>query len=432
MGYIQTTPGWAGPVGAKDRRTYWGVVPQKPGPDDRGLPPHPRDAPLLATFGEWYQAASSHLGRAERVDLDLTRIVVGGALIGFQFVGLLPVLAWAFAGLGRPLVAPDPIVVVAGATLLLFTWTGWVLYRRQWAWAWELRRSWSFAIYDPAVLALPPSAVGPGEERDIDTDPEATHPYRARELFRLEDRPFESEVILLVGGFYGHTDRVRGREAARSWLLAAVSLVVLAGVTVVPFLWGRGPAWADVVLLAFVLAVLPPLASAWGRQARRLRLAYQLLALERADRQRWIGWRMLRDPAVSSARSRPEERWAESERLRIKARRKTDHDLAGLSVRVLSASVPKTGKITVAPGRWTLDLSDGGRGRLTPADPGVGVLEVQVDGLISDAALLAHPSARGTQWLVLSDGSHIPVDCWKFSALHDAAEAVGIHVVRAT
>lgn len=384
------------------------------------------------TFGDWYDTASTSLGLAERVELGLSRIIAGGFFILLQFVGLGPVLAYALAASGFRPTAPDLMVVVAGALLLAFTWTGWILYRRHWARAWELRRAWSYAIYDPAVLALPATAVGPGEQRDIDTDPEATHPYRARELFPIEDRPFEPEVILLVGGFYGHTDRVRGREAARSWLLAVVSLVVLAGVTVAPFLWGRGPTWADVALLAVVLAVLPPLVSAWGRQVRRLRLAYELLALERADRQRWIGWRMLRNPVEQSAGSAPEERWAESQRLRYQVRRrKRGHEPGGLPVRVLPVPAPASGHTTVAPGSWTLELFDGGRGRLTPADSAAGALDMRLDGLISDAALLAHPLTRGgTHWLVLSDDSHIPVDCRDFPGLHDAAEAVGLQVVR--
>jgi hypothetical protein len=433
LGYIQRTPGWVGPLRAKDRTTYWGVVPTRPGRGERGLPPHPRDAPLPETFDEWYHVASAHLGLAERGDLGFSHIFAGGALIGLQFAGLLPVVTYGFAALGLPLVAPDPPAVVAGATGLIVTWAGWIWLRYRWSRAWKLRKAWSGAIYDPVVLALPPSPVAPGVERDIDTDPEATHPYRARGLFRIADRPFDAQVVLLVGGFYGHTDRVRGPEAARSWLLAAAFVLVLAGAVVVPFLWGRGPAWADAVLLAAVLAAGPPFLSAVARQVRRLRLAYQLLRLERADRQRWIGWQMLREPEGTPADAGPQERWAESERLRTKTRRKSDPDLVGLSVRVLPVPVPTTGKTSVVPGRWTLDLSDGGRTRLTPADPGAGVLEVQVAGLISDAAMLAHPLTRGgTQWLVLSDDSHIPVDCRDFAGLHDAAEAVGIHVVRPT
>jgi hypothetical protein len=358
---------------------------------------------------------------------------VGGVLIVLQFVGLLPVVAYAFAALDLPLVAPGPTAIVAGSMLLIVTWTGWIWFRRRWSRAWELRQAWSRAIYDPMVLALPPSPAAPGVARDIDTDPEATHPYRARDLFQIADRPFDSQVILLVGGFYGHTDRVRGREAARSWLLAAALVAALAGVTLVPFLWGRGPAWADVALLAAVLAVLPPLASAWARQVRRLRLAYQLLRLERADRQRWIGWQMLREPAGAPADPGPEQRWADSQRLRIRARRHKgeQEQLGEFPVQVLPVPPPVTGKVTVPPGRWTLGLSDGGRARLTPADPGAEGLVFGLDGLISDAALLAHAQTRGgTQWLVLSEGAHVPVDCRDFAGIHDAAEDKGIRVVR--
>lgn len=323
MGYVHRTPAWVRPHGAGERRTFWGVIPGAARPEDRPLrserlPPHPRDVPLPPTFADWYTTASAHLGYAEQVDLGPARLAAGGALILVQLVGALPGAAFLAASLGLPIGRPPVAAALAGVALLAVGWVAWAWYRRRWTRAWELRKAWSLAIHDEAVLALPRRPVAPGEERDLDTDPESVHPFRARSLFPVDERPFVDAVY----GSYGHTYRVRGREAFRGTLYSVLLLSLL------------------------VLVVL------------------------------------------------------------------------------------STGSTVIPPGRWTLALSyDDRRVSLTPSDPSEG-RDLTVTGLISGV----HPGVMGGRtpwhWLVLADGTHIPVRCGQPRALAAAAEFAGIRVVR--
>lgn len=190
MGYVHKTPAWPHHTG--ERRTFWGVVPAPSA--SRGLPPHPLDVPLPPTFADWYTVASTHLGRAEQVDLGLTRLAAGGALIVVQLVGALPGAAFLAASIGLPVGRPSMAAVLSGLALLVVSWGSWAWYRRRWTHVWELRKAWSLAIHDEAVLALPAGQVALGEERDLDTDPESVHPYRAVRQFPLAERPFVPSV----------------------------------------------------------------------------------------------------------------------------------------------------------------------------------------------------------------------------------------------
>lgn len=292
MGYVHRTPAWAGPLGAKARRTYWGVVPAKPVRGAGRLPPHPDEVSLPQTFGQWYRAASTNLGLAERLDLGLSRILAGAALVLLQFAGLLPSALLLAAVLGAPLTRPGSAIAGAGGALLVVTWIGWLWYRRHWAQAWQLRQAWSWAINEPEVLALPVEPATPGLQRDIDTDPEATHPFRARELFPIAERPFIGRVIV-PGGLW--SDRVRGREALRYWLLATATLAMVVSVTFA-FLQIAGAAMlsisieAQVACITMAIALLPPLVGAWTRWIRRLALAQNLADVEVNGRDRWIAW----------------------------------------------------------------------------------------------------------------------------------------------
>ncbi|MDR7383361.1 hypothetical protein [Promicromonospora iranensis] len=290
MGYAHRTPGWAGPLGAKDRRTYWGVVPLEPHGPPRGLPPHPDDIAPVGTFGDWYDAACGYLWRAERVDLSVVRLFAGSLLIVLQTVGLFPLVGFAASALsGLPVAAPGRREVVAGVMLLAVVWTGWIVYRRRWNRAWELRKAWSWAIHDPRVLQLPERPLGVGEERDIDTDPEMTHPYRARLHVRIEDRPFVDAAFFSSS----HTDRVRRREVARVYLPLFAFIVALAGVAMSPAWWEFEPGQYGVLLVAYLLAALPPLAFSLGRYFRRIFLVQRLAREDVEERHRWMGWQLL-------------------------------------------------------------------------------------------------------------------------------------------
>jgi len=290
VGYVHRTPAWAGPLGAKDRRTYWGVVPLKPDGPSRGLPPHPDEVAPVGTFGDWYDDACAHLWRAERVDLSVVRLLAGSLLILLQIVGLLPLVRLAASALpGLPVAAPDPREVLTGVVLLAVVWMGWAVYRRHWNRAWELRKAWSWAIHDPHVLALPVRPLAAATERDIDTDPEMTHPYRARQLVRIEDRPFVGAAF--ISG--SHTDRVRRREVVRLYLPLFAFVVALAGVAMSPAWWEFEPGQYGVLLVTYLLAALPPLVCSQHRYFRRVFFVQRLAREDVEERHRWMGWQLL-------------------------------------------------------------------------------------------------------------------------------------------
>ncbi|GAB2498562.1 hypothetical protein GCM10027063_42650 [Promicromonospora xylanilytica] len=289
MGYVHRTPAWAGPLGAKNRTTYWGVVPLRPGGSSRGLPPHPDEVRPTGTFGDWYDAACGYLWRAEQQDLSLVRILAGGLLILLQLVALVPLVQLVGSMLpGGPVGRPETWSVVVGAILLAVGWLCWAVYRRRWNRAWELRKAWSWAVHDPRVLELPERPLSVGEVRDVDIDPEMTHPYRARLHVRIKDRPFVYRVY-----YRSHTDRVRRREALRSYPPLSAFILATVGVVVSPTWWAPGPGQYGVLLAAYLLAALPPVISSTVRYARRMLLAQALARADVEERHRWMGWQLL-------------------------------------------------------------------------------------------------------------------------------------------
>lgn len=486
MGYIHKTPGWAQPLGAKARRTYWGVVPAKPPRTARGLPPHPDDVPLPDTFGDWYDMASAHLGRAEQIDIGVSRLVAGALLSSVQAIGLAAPAGYLAAVLiGGPFRVPSTELIAAGFGLLVVTWGAWAWYRRRWNRAWELRQAWSWAIHEPKVLALPVRPVEPGTERDIDTDPEATHPLRAWELFPLEDRPFEGQVFT-PRGF--PTDRVRGREKLRLWLLIIVPfLVASVGVSEVTVSYSTSVSPVGTALLLLAVGMLLPVICAWVRFGRRARLAMRLLAVEHTDRRRWTGQRMVSGQAPEPRFSRPV---AGSMGRRSQAEIADRHAIAaflvsmvvmggifaalplldpgreelvraswfgvgliGLTVLIVGMVLVRMwagrqpggrsgsgflvtvvqdrpqdhGDAPVPPWEGLLKLSDGGHLWIVPLDDSLPDMESVATSLIS-----AHEGKDpgGEQWFVLSDGSQLQVECSDHTGLRDAAEAAGLRVVR--
>ncbi|MFC7024908.1 hypothetical protein ACFQHV_17345 [Promicromonospora thailandica] len=409
---MHRTSAWARPHAAGERRTFWGVVPALAAPRPRDLsrrhgdqPPHPRDVPLPATFADWYAQASTYLGHAERLDLGLSRLAAGGALVVVHLVGALPGAAYLASRIGLPVEGPSSGTALTGTVVLAVGWTAWAWYRRRWTRAWDLRKAWSLAIHDEAVLALP---VGGdvGEERDLDTDPESVHPYRAAGIFEVAERPFVDTVYAR----YGHTDRVRGQEALRGWTYS----FLLLGLLVLVALSVRLQRAGGTLPLLVSLVLLPPVGGAWYRYVRRMRFAHRMAQTETRDRQRWVGLPLLPHVAADAA----------------DAARAPDEEPLAVKVRVLPPQPPVTGSTVLPPGRWTLSLSyDSRLVRLTPSDPSGSRHDLVVTGLISGA----HPGLVGGRtrwhWLVLDDGTHVPVSCRQPLALAAAADFARIPVV---
>lgn len=490
MGYVHRTPAWAGPLGAKKRTTYWGVVPLKPGGSSRGLPPHPDEVRPTGTFGDWYDAACGYLWRAEQQDLSLVRMPAGGLLILLQVVGLHPLVQLAAAGLpGLSTADPDPRSVVAGAVLLAFVWTGWAVYRRRWNRAWELRKAWSWATHDPRVLELPERSLGVGEERDIDTDPEMTHPYRARLHVRIEDRPFVGAAFVSNS----HTDRVRRREVVRVYLPLPAFLVALVGVFMSPAWWDFEPGQFAPLVAACLLAALPPVVSAQSRYFRRIFFAQRLAREDVEERHRWMGWQLLHSvpgtdgavdripdaagPSAARPEFRPDVRAARDAEQGSRAtvifgaafffgifglvgalallrepetgltflaglgliglvclalllwhrsgRQRAGRDGTGFAVRVETPSSPRSSGTTVPTGDMVLTLADG-HAHLMPLDSSRPEVSIPVTALISGIGALLRD---GKQWLVLPDDSHVAISCSDYVGLRDAAAEAGIPVL---
>jgi hypothetical protein len=366
--------------------------------------------------------ASAHLGRAEQADLSLARLAAGGALGLVQLVGALPAVAFLAASLGLPVERPPLAAALSGVALLALGLVAWAWYRRRWTRAWELRKAWSLAIHDEAVLALPVGQVGPGEERDLDTDPESVHPFRAVRQFPVDQRPFVDSVYQSDG----HTDRVRGREALRGWLYSTLLLGLLVLVLLSAGLLHAGGTWP----LLVSLMVLPLVAGAWYRYARRMRFAHHMALTEARDRQRWIGELMLPDAVSPDTATLDTARTGEAVDSTGSRPNTPDDELLTIGLRVLPSQPPVTGGTVIPPGRWTLALDyDDRRVRLTSSDSSDHRHDLTVTGLISGV----HPGVWGGRtrwhWLVLADGTHVPVECRQPRALTAAADYAGIAVV---
>lgn len=111
-------------------------------------------------------------------------------------------------------------------------------------------------------------------------------------------------------------------------------------------------------------------------------------------------------------------------------RRAPDEEPLTVALRILPSQPPTTGGAVIPPGRWTLALSyDDRHVSLTPSDPSEPRRDLVVTGLISGI----HPGVLGGRtpwyWLVLADGTHVPVKCPPTRALTAAAEFAGIEVV---
>lgn len=405
----------------------------------RLIPPAPEDVPLPATFGDWYDLAARQLGVVERRDGGALRLLAGAGMI-------LGVTAGIVVATGP---RADPPAMIIGALLALGTLTWWFWFRRDWVRVRRLRRAWSWSIRDPRVLALPvrrhPGA-GP--------DPEQQHDFRVRESGDFA--PFPG--LRSTGGVSG------GLDVARA--LVHPLLALLAVVTILATLDGRARPDLALPVLPFLAATV----SATGRAWRRLADAATLVGRQQDDRRRWIGWRVLRGLAAPVP-ARPWHR-----RLNWAALPLALGAIAVLLARIVAGEVTLDGVVAgvvvcavpaVAVAGWFLARSmvarsmvararGGDRGvtvRITADDvptlgpttvaPGIATFRATPDGaeLIAGGGALALPGgaalvsgephllATRRHWLMLPDGSQVPLVCAAVRPLRELAGRAGLHVL---
>ncbi|CAM3434828.1 hypothetical protein [Isoptericola cucumis] len=414
------------------------------------LPPAPRDVPLPATFGDWYDVAASNLGAVQRRDSGGRRMLAGlvlvlGCLLG---LGLATEPVLVLLGNGPDGAQADVASVVVGGLVLLGTLAWWTRYRRDWGRARRLRQGWALALRDPEVLALPTrtQATGPG------VDPERMHDFRARELAELEPYP----GVKPVDGFSGLLDALRA--ILYPLVLAVGLLLVVVGSDQDDLVDGATALSPGVVLL--VVGLLASV-RAW----RRLADGWVVAGLEHDDRARWTGWRVLTGHEEAAA---PRPWWRRLNLvflpvavggLVVVVARSASGPTAGVdgvaigvgivvvpillvygsfvvrmmagrvrargvevSVRVLADDVPPLGPEVVVPGPAVLDLGDAPT--LRPADGAA----VALDG----AALVSgvpHMLASRRHWLMLADGSQVPLVCADVRRLQRLAGSAGLRVL---
>ncbi|MEN5074117.1 hypothetical protein ABE437_09900 [Isoptericola cucumis] len=414
------------------------------------LPPAPRDVPLTATFGDWYDLAASNLGAAQRRDSGGKRMLAGlvlllGCLLG---LGLATGPVLVLLGNGPDGEEADVASIVVGLLVLLGTLAWWFRYRRDWGRARRLRQAWALALRSPAVLALPSRAHAAGSG----VDPERMHHFRARERVELEPYP----GVKPVDGFSGLLDALRA---------ILYPLVLAVGLLLVVVALDRDDLVEGAVALApgLVLLVVGLLASV--RAWRRLADGWVVVGLENDDRARWTGWRVLHGHEEPAA-TRP---WWRRLNLvflpvavgglvvvlaRVASGPTTGVDgvaigigivvvpillvygsfvvrmLAGrvrargveVAVRVLADDVPPLGPVVVSAGPAVLALGD--TPALRPADG----TAIALDG----AALVSgvpHMLAARRHWLMLADGSQVPLVCADVRRLQRQAGSAGLRVL---
>jgi len=422
------------------------------------LPPFPREVPLPATFGDWYDVAAANLGAAQRRDGGGRRMLAGlllllGCLAG---AGLAARPVLVLLGRGADGERADVASLVVGAVLVLGTLAWWFRYRRDWGRARRLRQAWSLALRRPEVLALPArerpaSGVAAGRVDAVVVDPEQMHDYRARE-HGLEGYP----GVKPVDGSTGLLDALR---AILYPIVAAVGLLlVVVGLDQRPLSDGATALAPGLVLLVVGLAAS---VRAWWRLAD----GWAVVGLEHDDRARWSGWRVLHGfqepvgqrpwwrrlnfvflPVAAGGLVVVGTRLASgtgagvdgvsvgvaivvvpilvvygSFVVRVLAGRARARG-AAVAVRVLADDVPPQGPVAVPAGPAVLALGE--EPELRPAHgPAVALAGA---ALISGAP---HTVAARRHWLVLADGSQVPLACPDVRRLRRMAADAGLRVL---
>ncbi|WP_159793271.1 hypothetical protein [Puerhibacterium puerhi] len=426
------------------------------------LPLFPHEVPLPATFGDWYHLAAGSLGLAERRDSGVLRLLAGLLLVALCSFGLGAGVGPALAVLvdGGRWQGSDVAALALGVVVVLATLAWWAWYRRDWVRARRLRWAWATALRDPRVLALPADRHAPGHP-----DPETQHPYRRREAPEgLNPYP----GVRSVGGVAGALDALRG---VLHPLALTAGVVLLAGALGQPSPGAR---------LAVGAAALPLVLAALGGTARagyRLARSTAVAALQRDDVARWTGWRVLHGLAQPQAQRPP---WRRADLallplalvgLLLYLGRLTSGTITtvhvvvgvglvavpvavllgsfgvrvlrarsggpGVGVRLLPDDVPPLGPTAVPPGPARLVLGGEGPGGTGPGGEGPrGAVRVaRADGgeqRLAAVALVSgvpHLVATRRHWLVLDDGSQVPLECAAVRDLRGAAVAAGLRVL---
>lgn len=415
----------------------------------RALPPMPEYVPLPATFGDWYDTAAVNLGIVEKRDSGALRLLAGAVMLAgvSAGAGLLAGPTAVLSGHGAPGERADIASLVIGPILALGVLAWWFWYRRDWVRARRLRNAWSRSIRDPRVLELPVRAhVGHGP------DPEEQHDFRVRERGDLAPYP----GLRSVGGVTGGLDAVRAVLYPILFLVGLVAILAVLGANT-----AEGPFSRALPIVPLVVVTACATARAWHRVVD----SSDLVAVQADDRRRWTGWRVVRgldEPVPAKAWYRrlnwamlpvalgaaaifafrvgagemtvaavaigvglcviPVAVVAGSFLVRSRVARHQG-GTAGVGIRVSADDVPLLGSVSVLPGR--------------------GVLRAVADGLLLDAGGSAVPVPAGSalvsgephafasrrHWLLLPDGSQVPLVCGAVRRLRELAEGAGLRVL---
>ncbi|WP_275005058.1 hypothetical protein [Promicromonospora iranensis] len=415
----------------------------------RSLPPMPEELPLPATFGDWYDTAATNLGVAEKRDSGARRMLAGAVMLAgvSAGAGLVAGPVAVLSGDGAPGETADVASLVIGPVLALGVLVWWFWYRRDWARVRRLRHAWSRSIRDPRVLALPArphQGQGP--------DPEEQHDFRARERAALAPYP----GLRSVGGVTGGLDAVRA---------GLYPIVFLAGLVGILATLGSDTADGEVSralpLVPLVVTALWATTRAWQRVAD----SSALVALQADDRRRWAGWRVVRGvdhPAPATPWYR-RLNWAVLPIalgalavlvFRVGAGEMTGQAVViGLALCVVPAAVVSVSFLVRSLGARSQGGTNGVGVQVSADDvpslgpvsvtPGQGVLRAAADGMALDAggstvpvpagsALVSgepHAFATRRHWILLPDGSQVPLTCGAVRPLRELAQGAGLRVL---
>ncbi|GAB2498529.1 hypothetical protein GCM10027063_42600 [Promicromonospora xylanilytica] len=423
------------------------TAPEKRG--RRALPPMPEDVPLPTTFGDWYDAAAVHLGIAEKRDSGVRRMLAGVVMLAgvSAGAGLVAGPAAVLAGQGAPGESADVASLVIGPILALGVLAWWFWYRRDWVRARRLRHAWSRAIRDPRVLALP---VRPYQGTGV--DPEEQHDYRVRERGSFAPYP----GLRSVGGVTGGLDAVRAVLYPVLFLIGLIAILAVLGADS-----SGSPISGALPILPFAVATVCATARAW----RRIADSSGLVALQADDRRRWTGWRVVRGLDEGAPRTPWYRRlnWAMLPValgaaavlvFRVASGEMTGQALvigvvvcvvpvailggsflvrslaarsrggtSGVGVDIVADDVPPLGPGSVAPGQGVLRTDDGGM----VLDAGGSALRVPAGSALVSGE--PHAVASRRHWLLLPDGSQVPLTCAAVRRLRELAEGAGLRVL---
>lgn len=413
------------------------------------LPPMPEDVPLPATFGDWYDAAATNLGIAEKRDSRGRRMLAGAVMLVGVFAGIGLVIGpvTVLSGQGAPGESADVASLVIGPILAVGVLAWWFWYRRDWARVRRLRHAWSRSIRDPRVLALPARPHhGPGP------DPEEQHDFRARE--RAAFAPYPG--LRSVGGVSGGLDVLRAVLYPILFLVGLVALLATFGSDT-----ADGQVGQALLVMPFVVATVCATMRAW----RRVADTSALIALQADDRRRWTGWRVVRgldEPTPLTAWYR-RLNWAMLPValgavaifvFRIGAGEMTGQAVViGLAICVVPVAVVAGSFLVRSRGAQSRGGADGVGVEVLADDvpslgpvsvaPGPGALRAVADGMVLDAGGSAVPVPAGSalisgdphvfasrrHWLLLPDGSQVPLTCDAVRPLRELAEGAGLRVL---